>query len=188
MRPSSTCRRTRSTTLAKAAIELIAKYLIRATENGKEDMEARLGMANAALFAGVAFSNSMVGVVHSTAHACGAVCHVPHGMANGILLPWCLEFNLPRVAPYIAELSGPLGAEPTYLDPYEQAKVTIRLVRNLEQRLNEICGLPLRLRDAGVTEDKLPIIAKVAVNDGALMYNPLDVSYDEALGILRKAF
>ncbi len=173
---------------ARAAIELIATYLIRAVENGSQDMEARLGMANAALFAGVSFSNAMVGVVHSTAHACGAVCHVPHGMANGILLPWCMEYNLPRVAQYIAELSGPLGAEPTYLDTYEQAKVTIQLVRNLEKRLNELCGLPLRLRDAGVTADKLPLIAKVAVNDGCLMYNPLDVSYDDALDILRKAF
>lgn len=173
---------------AKAAIELVATYLVRATENGAEDTEARLGMANASLFAGVAFSNAMVGVVHSTAHACGAVCHVPHGVANGILLPWCLEFNLPRVAPYIAELSGPLGAEPTYLYPFEQAKVTISLVRNLEKRLNEICGVPLRLRDAGVTEDKLPLIAKVALNDGCLLYNPLDVTYGEALQIMRNAF
>jgi len=173
---------------ARAAIGLIARYLIRATENGAEDKEARLGMANAALFAGVAFSNSMVGIVHSTAHACGALCHVPHGMANGILLPWCMEYNLPRVAPRIAELSGPLGMEPAYLDATEQARVTIRLVRNLEQRLNELCGLPLRLRDAGVTQEKLPLIAKVAINDGSLSYNPLDASYDDMLDILKKAF
>lgn len=173
---------------AKTAIELIAAYLIRATENGATDKEARLGMANAALFAGVAFSNAMVGIVHSLAHACGAVCHVPHGMANGILLPWGLEYNLPKSAAYTAELSGPLGSEPTYLDTLEQAKVTIRLVRNLEQRLNEISGLPLRLRDAGVTEDKLPLIAKVALNDGCLNYNPVEVAYDDALEVLKKAF
>jgi alcohol dehydrogenase len=173
---------------AVAAIELIAKYIVRATENGASDQEARFGMANAALMAGVAFSNSMVGIVHSLAHACGAVCHVPHGMANGILLPWALEYNLPRVAEYIGQLSRPLGCEQSCEDPVEQAKVTIRLIRELEQRLNEVCGLPLRLRDAGVTGDKLPMVARVAVNDGCLMYNPLDVHYEDALRVLRNAF
>ncbi len=173
---------------AKAAIELIAKYLVRATKEGAVDREARYGMANAALFAGIAFSNSMVGIVHALAHACGAVCHVPHGVANGILLPWGLEYNLPRVAPQIAELSQPLGAAMTCPDPLDQARVTIRLVRDLGSRLNEICGLPIRLRDAGVTEDKLASVVSVAVNDGCLMYNPLDVTRDDALKVLRKAF
>lgn len=173
---------------AKTAVELIAAYLVRAVENGGEDMEARLGMANAALFAGVAFSNAMVGVVHSLAHACGSVCHIPHGTANGILLPWGLEFNLPAAAPFIAELSGPLGAAATVLDPREQAKVTIQLVRNLELRLNTICGLPLTLQDAGVTADKLPLIARAALNDGCLIYNPIDVTWNDALEILQKAF
>ncbi len=173
---------------AKAAIELIAKYLVRATENGATDMEARYGMANAALFAGIAFSNSTVGVVHSLAHACGAVCHVPHGMANGILLPWCLEFNLPRVAAHIAELAGPLGAEPGGNDPVERAGRTIRLVRELGERLHRLCGLPLRLRDAGVTEQNLPHIVEVALNDGCLIYNPLDVTRNDALRLLRNAF
>ncbi|MGC9196157.1 MAG: iron-containing alcohol dehydrogenase [Syntrophobacteraceae bacterium] len=173
---------------AVAAIELINKYILRATQNGASDMEARFGMANAALMAGVAFSNSMVGIVHSLAHACGAVCHVPHGMANGILLPWSLEYNLPRVAEYIAQLSKPLGCEQSREEPLEQARVTIKLIRDLEQRLNEVCGVPLRLRDAGVAEEKLPLVARVAVNDGCLMYNPLEVPYEDALRVLRNAY
>ncbi|OPZ60147.1 MAG: NAD-dependent methanol dehydrogenase [Deltaproteobacteria bacterium ADurb.Bin510] len=173
---------------AKAAIELIAKYLVRAVEDGS-DLEARLAMANASTFAGVAFSNAMVGVVHSTAHATGAICGVPHGVANAILLPWGLEFNLPKVAGYIGELAPALGGGPAINpEPAEQARVTIQLVRDLLERLNKACGLPIRLRDAGVTEDKLPEIARTAINDGCLMYNPDDVTYAEALEILKKAF
>jgi alcohol dehydrogenase len=172
---------------ARAAINLIRQYLVRATENGKDD-EARLAMANASLFAGIAFSNSMVGMIHSLAHACGAVCHVPHGVANGILLPFGMEYNMPKVPQYMAEISGMLGNSIEYMEPEAQAKVSVSLVRNLLGRLNAISGLPTRLRDAGVAEENLPAIAKTAINDGALLLNPVEVSYDEALEVLKKAF
>ncbi|MBF0119447.1 MAG: iron-containing alcohol dehydrogenase [Desulfobacterales bacterium] len=173
--------------LAKLAIDLIRKYLVRATENGKDE-EARLGMANAALFAGISFSNSMVGVVHALAHSIGAVAHVPHGVANAILLPWCLEYNINKVPQFIAELSPLLGLSPEYLTPKEQAEKSISHIRNLLNKLNQISGLPIRLRDAGVTEEKLPKAAKIAINDGAVIYNPEEVSYDDALEIYKKAF
>ncbi|MEN6474204.1 MAG: iron-containing alcohol dehydrogenase [Syntrophaceae bacterium] len=176
-----------SDVFAKGAIELIRKYLVRATENGKDE-EARLGMANAALMAGVAFSNSMVGACHSLAHATGGACHVPHGLANAIFLPWVLEYNSDKVPEYVAELSGVLGGAVDYLEAKDQAMVTVTLVRNLLVRLNQISGMPIRLRDAGVTEDKLPTIAKLTINDGSLILNPKEVSYDDALAILKKAF
>jgi len=172
---------------ARAAIELIRKYLVRAVENGRDE-EARLGMANASLLAGIAFSNSMVGMVHAMAHACGGVCHVPHGVANAILLPYGLEYNIPGIPCYIAELSGMLGGSIEYLEEKEQAMVTVSLVRNLLSRLNRISGLPVRLSEAGVPEDKLPAIASATINDGAMAFNPLEVSYDEALEVLRKAY
>ena len=172
---------------AREAIELIRKYLVRAVENGKDE-EARLGMANASLLAGIAFSNSMVGMVHALAHACGGVCHVPHGIANAILLPHGLEFNIQSIPRPIAELSGMLGGSIEFMEEKEQAMVTVSLVKNLLGRLNRISGLPVRLRDAGVAEDKLPAIASAAINDGALAFNPVEVSYDEALEVLKKAY
>jgi len=172
---------------AKTAIDLIRRYLVRATEDGK-DTEARMGMANAALFAGIAFSNSMVGMVHALAHALGGVCHVPHGIANAILLPWCLEYNIPKVPEYIAELSGLLGGARAYLEPLEQAEETISLIRNLLKKLNRISGIPEKLRDAKVEEDQLPEAAEAAINDGALVYNPREVSYEDALAVYGKAF
>ena len=172
---------------ARAAIDLVHKYLVRATENGKDE-EARMGMANAALIAGVAFSNSLTGVCHSLAHATGGICHVPHGMANAIFLPWVLEYNSEKIPECIAELSCVLGGETSNIEAGKQALVTASLVRKLLTRLNQISGIPVRLRDAGVTEDKLPAIAKLTINDGSLVYNPREVTYDDALAILKKAF
>jgi len=172
---------------AKTAIDLIRRYLMRATGNGRDE-EARMGMANAALFAGIAFSNSMVGMVHALAHALGGVCHVPHGIANAILLPWCLEYNVDKVPDQIAELSGVLSGTLGYLDSGDQAEETISLVRSLLKRLNRVSGLPIRLKDAKVTKDMLHKVAKAAINDGALVYNPRDVTYEDALEIYRKAF
>ena len=61
-------------------------------------------------------------------------------------------------------------------------------MRNLLKKLNNISGLPIRLKDAKVTKDMLHEVAKAAINDGALVYNPKDVTYEDALEIYRKAF
>ncbi|MEA2101826.1 MAG: iron-containing alcohol dehydrogenase [Thermodesulfobacteriota bacterium] len=174
---------------ARAAIRLISKYIVRATKDG-HDEEARLNMANAAVFAGIAFSNANVGMVHAIAHASGGVCHVPHGIANSILLPWVLDYNrgMKGIDQRIAEISGMLGDTGAWMGPYDQAGVTVSLVRNLLERLNQLSGMPVRFKDAGVTADKLPVIAKAAINDGAQAYNPRAVTYDVALDILKKAF
>jgi alcohol dehydrogenase len=175
-----------SDSFAVAAIKLIVDNLVTCVENGKDET-ARLAMANAALLAGISFSNSMVGVVHSLAHACGGVCRVPHGIANGILLPWGMENNLEKVGDTIAELAPLLGAATTG-GPTEQAKAAVQAVRDIGARLKELCGFPTTLREAGVTEDKLEDIAKATINDGAITLNPEDVTYDVALEILRKAY
>ena len=172
---------------AKTAIHLIRRYLVPATEDAK-NVEARMGMANAALYAGIAFSNSMVGMVHALAHALGGVCHVPHGVANAILLPWCLQYNIPKVPEYIAELSGLLGGAGAYLKPVEQAEETVSLIRNLLKTLNSVSGIPQKLRDAKVEKDQLSEAAQAAINDGALIYNPREVSYEDALHVYQKAF
>ncbi len=172
---------------AKGAIELIQKYLVRATENGRDE-EARLGMANAALIAGVAFSNSMTGVCHSLAHATGGICHVPHGTANAIFLPWVLEYNSEKIPECVAELGCVLGGQNGQGKDIKQAMMTAAHVRDLLNRLSSISGIPVRLRDAGVTEEKLPAIAQLTINDGSLIYNPREVTCDDALSILKKAF
>jgi len=175
-----------SDVFAEAAIRLVRENIVTCVERG-DDEQARLAMANAALLAGIAFSNAMVGVVHALAHACGGVCRVPHGVANAILLPWGMESNLDKAGHFIAELAPVLGAKSSG-STTEQAKAAIEAVRDLAKKLEDLCGLPTRLRDVGVTEDKLETIAKTAINDGSVTFNPEQVDFEDALAILKRAY
>jgi len=93
---------------AWAALELISSNLLRSVQKGR-DVRSRLAMANAATMAGIAFSNSMVGLLHSLGHAAGSVCRLPHGVVMSIFLPLVLEFNLPRIKHELGRLLLPLG-------------------------------------------------------------------------------
>jgi len=174
---------------AVAAVKMISENIARAVENGK-DMEARSAMANAATFAGAAFSNSMCGMVHSLGHATGAICHIPHGMAMSIFLPYGLEYNLGKTEKYVAELLLPFGGieEYTSMPESRRAARTIVLVRKLQQTLHDLCGLPRNLKEAGVPKNKLEEIAKTAINDGSLNFNPEELDANDALGVLQEAY
>jgi len=175
-----------SDAFAITAIKLIRENLVKAVENGNDET-ARLAMANAALCGGIAFSNSLVGIVHSIAHACGGVAQIPHGVANAILLPWGMEYNLDKSAETIAELAPWLGALVSG-SKMDQAKAAIQAVRGLAKKLSELSGLPLKLKDAGLKEDQFPQIAKTAINDGTMNYNPRDATIEEVIYILKKAY
>ena len=79
--------------LALRSLKLIFEYLPRAYENGGNDAEAREKMANAATMAGMAFANAFLGVFHSMAHKLGAFHHLPHGIANALLISEVMRFN-----------------------------------------------------------------------------------------------
>jgi alcohol dehydrogenase len=176
-----------SDAFALSAIRLVMAHLVRSVEHG-DDVEARLAMANAALLAGIAFSNSMVGMVHSLAHAAGGIAHVPHGVGNAIFLPWGVEYNIAKRARFVAEIGPAMGLGATSAEPQDQARAVVGAIRNLTAQLNALCGLPLRLRDAGVKEEQLEAIARTALNDGTLAMNPEELTFEDALSILRKAY
>lgn len=172
-----------------AAIKLIIEYLIKAVINGKDE-EARLALANASLMAGASFSNSMVGIIHAIGHACGGVCHVAHGDAMTILLPYGMEHNLKKSNEYYSELLLPLGGAEIYSSTPkgERAQKSIEVIRNLTSGLNKICKQPIRLRDVGVKIENFPDIVATALNDGACLANPVEVTYDGVMQILEKAY
>jgi alcohol dehydrogenase len=174
---------------AYTAVNMIRQYLPRAVKDGN-DREARLAMANASLLAGVAFSNSMVGIVHAMGHACGGVSRAPHGDCMTILLPYGMEYNMSAVSEYYARLLLPLaGAEVYARTPASQrARKSIEAVREMSAGYAEICGLPARLSQVGVKKEDLPAIARAAINDGAMIVNPVEADEDDVLGILEKAF
>lgn len=96
--------------LAKQALKVIFEYLPRAYENGQTDYVAREKMANAATMAGMAFANAFLGVCHSMAHKLGAFHHLPHGVANALMIDGVLRFNA-------AEVPAKMGTFPQYDHP-----------------------------------------------------------------------
>ena len=97
--------------LALQALKVIFEYLPRAYDNGQEDWEAREKMANAATMAGMAFANAFLGVCHSMAHKLGAFHHIPHGVANALMIDEVLRFNA-------AEVPAKMGTFPKYSHPH----------------------------------------------------------------------
>ncbi len=172
-----------------AAIRLIVAHLETATRKGS-DRQARYAMAVASTMAGIAFSNSMVGAVHAIGHALGGICHVPHAVAMAILLPHVMRFNLSHAGRAYAELLPDLvGWEQTLNTPVDKrAEAAIEAVVGLEQRLQEASGLPLRLRDVGVSEEQFPRVAVQALNDGAIIVNPRSMTEEQVLSVLRAAY
>ena len=176
-----------SEALAVSAIELIFNNLVRVTENG-DDLEARGAMLIAANMAGISFSHSMVGCVHSMSHAAGGIARVPHGVANAILLPHGMEYNFEVCKEKYARLAPVMGEDVSGLSTGEAGRKAIAAVRNLNRRLNALDAIPLRLKDAGVPEESLSLIAEAAVEDGTTVYNPREVAADEILVHLKNAY
>ncbi|MBI5061953.1 MAG: iron-containing alcohol dehydrogenase [Desulfatitalea sp.] len=176
-----------SDAVAGQAITLIAENLVEAVQHGL-NLHARLGMANAATLAGIAFSNSMVTMVHALGHSLGAVCHIPHGDAMAICLPDALEFNIDTVGDSLAELLLPMAGAQVYLQtpPEQRAARFIQAIRDLRQKLHELSGLPISLKDAGVRDDQLQAVADLSPSDGAAYYNRKKFTAAEALSVLRK--
>lgn len=174
---------------ASSAVRLIGQNLVKVVKDG-QNLEARMAMANAATMAGIAFSNSMVGMVHALGHASGAVCHIPHGAAMSLFLADTLEFNLEMIGEDLGDLLIDLaGLEETAATPVEQRAIrVIEIIQEMRRQLNELCHLPLTLKAAGVTEDKLAEIAKVSVTDGAAYYNRKKFDETDAMTVIRKVF
>ena len=177
-----------SQSYAFAAIRLITTFLPKAVLEGGNH-EYRLAMSNAATMTGIAFSNSMVGLVHAIGHAVGGVAHVPHGIAMSILLPHVMKFNLETLKPAYAELLLPLaGAEIYATTPKEErAQKAIEFVTAFIKQFESV-GLPTKLSDAKVTEDQFDAIAQTAINDGAIVVNPIMATKEQVIEILKEAF
>ena len=176
-----------SEALAASAITYIFKNIVPATQNG-DDIEARGAMLIGSNLAGISFSHSMVGCVHSMAHAAGGIARVPHGVANGILLPHGMEYNFEECKGKFAGMAAFMGEDVSGMSVDDAARKAIEAVKNLIKKLNAVDALPLRLRDAGVSEADLETIAEGAVDDGSSIYNPREVLAEDILLHLKNAY
>lgn len=178
-----------SDAFAISAIRLVGKHLRDAVKK-PSDKKARLAMANASLLAGIAFSNSMVGLVHAIGHAAGGVSQIPHGDAMAILLPHVMEYNMGKLKDLYADVLLHLCGAEIYAqaDKAERGLACVDRIRLMLEQLNELSGLPVRLKETRVQKRDLEAIAEKAINDGAIVVNPVGVTKEDVLNILEKAF
>jgi len=175
---------------ATAAIKKISQNLLHVLENPK-DLDARLELAQASTMAGIAFSNSMVGLVHSIGHAAGAVAHIPHGMAMSLFMPYVLEYNQDVNGERIGELLLYLAGADVYAKTpsNERAAKAISTIRNLRDTLYERTKLPRTLQETGkVTREQFDEIAAKALDDGSIIFNPKEASLADIKALLEKAW
>ena len=171
--------------LAKQALQTIFKYLPRAYDNGQTDIEAREKMANAATMAGMAFANAFLGVCHSMAHKLGAFHHLPHGVANALMIEQVLRFNAasapvkmgtfsqydhPHTLERYAEVADALNLGGK--TPEEKLENLIKAVNDLKTRV----GIKATIRDYNVDEAnflaRLDEMSEQAFDDQCTGANP----------------
>ena len=171
--------------LALQALKNIFKYLPRAYENGQTDVEAREKMANAATMAGMAFANAFLGVCHSMAHKLGAFHHLPHGVANALMIEEVLRFNA-------SEAPAKMGTFSQYDHPHTLARYAEiadylglggntdkEKLENLIKAINDLkvkVGIKETIKDYGIDEkvflDNLDEMVEQAFDDQCTGANP----------------
>lgn len=166
------------------AIRLIFKYLPMAV-NEPENIDARGHMLIASTLAGMCFGNTMTGAVHATAHALGAHYGIPHGLANGIMLPVVMEFNVEEAADRYMMVADAMGINVDGMEPIEAARAAVQGVKDLKKDI----GLTERLKDLGVPDDKEKLMPTVelAGADSQISYNPRYAEEEDILNLYLKA-
>ena len=175
---------------ATAAIKKISENLFAVLEN-PNDSYARLELAQASTMAGIAFSNSMVGLIHSLGHALGAVAHLPHGLCMNLFLPYVLEYNKEVNGKRLADLLLPLAGADIYAQTpaAERADKTINTLLTIRDQLHALTKLPRSLSETGkVSKAQLDDVAEKALNDGSIIYNPKETTLKDLKSILEKAW
>ncbi|MCP4112146.1 MAG: iron-containing alcohol dehydrogenase [Desulfobacteraceae bacterium] len=229
--------------LALHAIRLISNNILLACGH-PDDMQARGAMLVGSFLAGIAFSHSMVGMVHGISHALGGVYHIPHGLANALVLPEVMEYNIDSKTERFAEIAVAMGISFPQLvqesqsvlksasmvsvtDKFQPAEsvrgwfstkthkargavanvignlnfidqwvrkqaawAAVEKVRTLNRQLAYLTKMPLNLKEAGISDElaKLDQLADTAMEDGSMLYNPIEPERDAVIKIVKKLY
>lgn len=152
---------------ALSAIKLISNNLIKAIFNG-EDMEARSNMLLGQMYAGIAFSNASVALVHAMSRPLGAYFKVPHGLANALLLPEVMEFNRAACAEKFKVIAEAMGENVEGKSIRDASWLAVEATHNLFLET----GLPKTLREIGVEKEGIEKLAGDAIKSGSVLFNP----------------
>lgn len=234
-----------SDALALHAIKLLTDNILQTCDK-PDDLEARGAMQIGSFLAGVAFSHSMVGMVHGISHALGGVYHIPHGLANTLILPEVMEYNFEAKIDRYADVALAMGVsfpsivsdsqsviktgaldliskavKKTDIDPLktlvdsnahkfrdfavkqlgnlgfvddwirrQAATAGIEKVRILNRQLAFLTQMPLNLKEAGISDSlaKLEQVADTAMEDGSMLYNPVEPEREAVMDIVEKVY
>ncbi|WP_282035713.1 iron-containing alcohol dehydrogenase [Saccharicrinis aurantiacus] len=171
-----------SDALAIKAIELIASSLRDAVKDGS-NVEARSKMAWGQFIAGQAFSNCGLGYVHSMAHQLGGFYNLPHGVCNAVLLPFVEEFNADACGEKFRDIAEAMGVNTTGMSTKEANKAAIDAIKKLSADI----GIPSGLKELGVEEKDIELMAKNALLDVCAGGNPKGVTLEDTIGIYQAA-
>lgn len=164
------------------SMEMIAKNLLAAVENGK-NAEAREGMALGSYLTGMAFSNVGLGIVHSMAHPLGARFDIPHGVANALLLPYVMEYNKSAAMKKYGDIAKALGVDTAKMTESQAADAAIAAVKALSKSVN----IPQKLSEIGIKAADLDQLSKDAFVDPCTGGNPRKTSIAEILELYKIA-
>ncbi len=172
--------------LAIKAVRLVLEYLPLAWQNGK-DLIAREKMHNASTLAGIAFSQAGLGLNHAIAHQLGGQFHVPHGLANALLLPHVVQFNsrAPKARTKYAQLSRECGLADIRATNEEAVNSLISNISHLSTRLNmaiTLTALNISIADVMLVLDD---IADAALNDATFKTNPTSALKEDIAALIQ---
>ncbi|GAB1402871.1 iron-containing alcohol dehydrogenase [Lentimicrobium sp.] len=169
--------------LAIKAIQMIKEHLVNSYHG---DKEARDKMHIAQCLAGMAFSNALLGIVHSMAHKSGAVFHIPHGCLNAIYMPFVIDYNRKVCGERYAEIAKAIGLKGKTTDELTEA------YRNFCIEMNEKLNIPMTLQEYGITEDlfhqNLDQMSENAVLDACTGCNPRETGAGEFKKLYSSAY
>ena len=163
------------------AIKMIAEFLPLAVEE-PTNPKGREGMALAQYIAAQAFSNVGLGLVHGMAHPMGSLHDIPHGVANALLLPTIMEFNMPKCVEKFGVIAQTMGVDTTGMSAQEAAQAAVDAVKALSVRV----GIPQSLTALGIKEEDIPALAAQAIADVCTPGNPRDVTEAEIVELYKK--
>ena len=166
------------------AVGLIMENLPKCVEDGG-DLVARGQQLIASTIAGMAFGGYKVGLAHAIAHSLGGLFEVPHGLANSIILPHVIMYNLDECADVYAMIARAMGTDTKGMSDMEAGEAAGNALWGLTKKL----GVPQKLSEAGVPEDGLEAVADMSMSDGAIVNNPkMVLDSADVLYILKKAW
>jgi len=168
---------------ALQAIGLIAPHLPRVVAD-VNDLEAQRQLQLGAMIAGLAFSHSRLGIVHAMALPLSALFHVPHGVANAVLLPYGMRFNVTAAPDGFAAIAGAMGVDTLEMPPQQAALAAVEAVAELSRTI----GAPRHMSEVGVAAEAIPQMAEDAILSAHIARNPRHIDKQDLIELYNLAF